>query len=247
MERGIDGRKCTLLAFGGAGPMHAVELARAFSIDTVIVPAHSSVFSALGCVSARMSYAQQRTLRMAMDDWDAQRLLRVRRELRSRLAAPLAAAGCDEADVEVEEVAAIRYRGQSYAIEIADAPLDDRERLNLEFLKRHRALYGFATEEPWELTSIRVRVSAPRFDGAERSAPPSSTGGSQPDRVLACTFNVGGPVATPRYPRAAVSAGRTLAGPAIVEDAWSTVVVPPGATLRADEAGHLHIATGLSR
>ena len=247
VERGIDGRKCTLLAFGGAGPMHAVELARAFSIDTVIVPAHSSVFSALGCVSARMSYAQQRTLRMAMDGWDAQQLLRVRRELRSRLAAPLAAAGCDEADVEVEEVAAIRYRGQSYAIEIADAPLDDRGRLNLEFLKRHRALYGFATEEPWELTSIRVRVSAPRFDGADRSAPPSSAGGSQPDRVLACTFNSEGPVATPRYSRAAVSAGRTLAGPAIVEDAWSTVVVPPGATLRADEAGHLHIATGLSR
>ena len=71
VERGIDGRHCALLAFGGAGPMHAVELARAFSIATVIVPTHSSVFSALGCVSAEMSYAQQRTLRMAMDDWNA--------------------------------------------------------------------------------------------------------------------------------------------------------------------------------
>ena len=247
VERGIDGRKCTLLAFGGAGPMHAVELARAFSIETVIVPAHSSVFSALGCVSAEMSYAQQRTLRMTMDDWDAQRLLRVRRDLRSRLVAPLAAAGYDDADVTVEEVAAIRYRGQSYAIEISDAPLDDLGRLNLRFLERHRALYGFATEEPWELVSIRIRVSVPRSDGAERSAPPCSTTVAQPDRVLACTFDAGGPVATPRYPRAAVSAGRTLAGPVIVEDAWSTVVVPPGATLRADEDGHLHIATGVLR
>ena len=227
--------------------MHAVELARAFSIETVIVPAHSSVFSALGCVSAELSYAQQRTLRMAMDDWDAPRLLQVRRGLRSRLVAPLAAAGYDEADVVVEEVAAIRYRGQSYAIEIADAPLDDRDRLNLEFLERHRALYGFATEEPWELVSIRTRVSVPRADGADRSAPPCPSGEAVPDRTLNCTFGTGGPVATPRYSRAAVSAGRTLAGPVIVEDAWSTVVVPPGATLRADEAGHLHIATGVSR
>ena len=91
VERGVDGRQCTLLAFGGAGPMHAVELARAFSIAKVVVPAHSSVFSALGCVSARMSYAQQRTLRMAVDEWDAQRLERAREDLRSRLAAPLAA------------------------------------------------------------------------------------------------------------------------------------------------------------
>ena len=245
VERGIDGRRCTLLAFGGAGPMHAAELARAFSIDTVIVPAHSSVFSALGCVGAKMSYAQQRTLRMAMDDWDARRLLRVRRDLRSRLVAPLTAAGYDEA--EVEEVAAIRYRGQSYAIEIPDAPLDDPARLNLRFLERHRALYGFATEEPWELTSIRIRVAAPRTDGAGWGAPPRPSGEPRPDGTSACTFGVGDRIATPRYPRAAVSVGRTLAGPVIVEDAWSTVVVPPGATLRADEAGHLHIATGVSR
>ena len=68
-----------------------------------------------------------------------------------------------------------------------------------------------------------------------------------PDRTVTCTFGVGGPVATPRYARASVTAGQSLEGPVIVEDAWSTVVVPPGATLRADEAGHLHIATGVFR
>ena len=246
VERGIDGRRCTLLAFGGAGPMHAVELARAFSIDTVIVPAHSSVFSALGCVSAGMSYAQQRTLRMAMDDWDCERLSRVRRELKSRLAAPLVAAGYGEGEVEVEEAAAIRYRGQSYAIEIADAPLDDRTRLNREFVDRHRALYGFATEEPWELQSIRVRVSVPRTNGEHRPVPPRATGAPVPNAALPCTFDRRGPTATPRYARAGLTAGRPLAGPVVVEDAWSTVVVPPGAILAADEAGHLHIATGAS-
>ena len=246
VERGIDGRRCTLLAFGGAGPMHAVDLARAFSIDTVIVPAHSSVFSALGCVGAEMSYAQQRTLRMAMDDWDAQRLRRARSDLRSRLVAPLTAARYGEGEVRVEEVASIRYRGQSYAIEIAGAPLDDRARLTLEFLDRHRALYGFATEEPWELVSIRMRASAPRSNGADRSAAPCPTAEPAPIRTLDCTFGSEGPIATPRYARADVNAGHTLAGPVVVEDAWSTVVVPPGAALTADGAGHLHIATGVS-
>jgi len=246
VERGIDGRQCTLLAFGGAGPMHAVELARAFSIESVIVPAHSSVFSALGCVSAAMSYAQQRTLRMGMDEWDAQRLDRARHDLRSRLAAPLIAAGCAEPDVKVEEVAAIRYRGQSYAIEIADAPLDDVACLNREFLNRHRMLYGFATDEPWELVSIRIRVSAPRTNGERRQATPGAVVETVPGRTLPCTFGAGGPTPTPRYSRAGLAAGRPLAGPAVVEDAWSTVVVPPGAVLTADEVGHLHIATGIS-
>ena len=245
VERGIDGRRCALLAFGGAGPMHAVELARAFSIATVIVPAHSSVFSALGCAGAGMSYSQQRTLRMAVDEWDAPRVDRARRELKSRLAAPLVAAGYDEGEVEVEEVAAIRYRGQSYAIEIAGAPFDDPQRLTRRFLDRHRALYGFATEEPWELVSIRLRVSAPRTDRAGLPATPASSGEALAGRTLPCTFDAGGPVPTPRHARAGLVAGRALAGPAVVEDAWSTVVVPPGATLVADEAGHLHIATGV--
>ena len=245
VERGIDGRQCALLAFGGAGPMHAVELARAFSIATVIVPAHSSVFSALGCAGAEMSYAQQRTLRMGMDGWDPERLDRARQELKSRLAAPLAAAGHDHGDMQVEEVAAIRYRGQSYAIEIPDAAFDDITRLNRDFLEHHRVLYGFATEEPWELVSIRLRVSVPGPGRAPRSAAPPSTGNSVPARVLPCTFDGSGPCATPRYDRTHLIAGRPLAGPVVVEDAWSTVVVPPGAILTAGEAGHLHIATGI--
>ena len=243
VERGIDGRRCTLLAFGGAGPMHAVELARAFSIASVIVPAHSSVFSALGCASAEMSYAQQRTLRMAMDAWDEERLNGVRRDLESRLAAPLIAAGCGEDEIAVEEVAAIRYSGQSYAIEIADASLDDPTQLGRDFLDRHRTLYGFATEEPWELVSIRLRVSVPRGGSEGRSAPKTTVGEPIPARTLPCTFDADGPVATPRHDRAGLVAGRSLAGPVVVEDAWSTVVVPPGATLTADADCHLHIAT----
>ena len=243
VERGVDGRTCTLLAFGGAGPMHAVALARAFSIDKVVVPAHSSMFSALGCVGAEMSYAQQRTLRVAADAWDQARVDRARHELRTSLAAPLTAAGHGDAALAVEEVASVRYGGQSYAIEIAHAVFDDPAHLGQTFMEHHRALYGFATEEPWELVSIRMRVSAPR-NGAVRSPAAKANEPPSPTKTLPCTFESGAPVSTPRYDRAGMGPDFTLDGPVIVDDAWSTTVVPPGATLTADDAGHLHIATG---
>ena len=243
VERGVDGRTCTLLAFGGAGPMHAVALARAFSIDKVVVPAHSSMFSALGCVGAEMSYAQQRTLRVASDAWEQARVDGARRELRATLAAPLTAAGHETDTLVVEEVASIRYRGQSYAIEIANPAFDDPARLGRAFKNRHEVLYGFATEEPWELVSIRMRVSAPR-NGEAPSLAAKTNEAPSPTQTLPCTFETSEAVMTPRYNRASLGADWPLEGPAIVDDAWSTVVVPPGATLSADDAGHLHIATG---
>ena len=243
VERGVDGRNCTLLAFGGAGPMHAVALARAFSIENVVVPAHSSMFSALGCVGAEMSYAQQRTLRVAAGAWDQERVDCARRELRATLAAPLAAAGHEDDGLAVEEVASVRYSGQSYAIEIADAALDDPAVLGRAFKERHGVLYGFATDEPWELVSIRMRVSAPRNGEAPSSAAKTNEAPS-PTRTLPATFDSGEAVPTPRYDRAGLGIGSALEGPVIVDDAWSTVVVPPGATLTADDGGHLHIATG---
>ena len=69
VERGIDARACTLIAFGGAGPMHAVALAREFGIAHVVVPKFSSVFSALGCLMAELSYAEQHAIQMPSTAW----------------------------------------------------------------------------------------------------------------------------------------------------------------------------------
>jgi N-methylhydantoinase A len=242
VERGIDGRQCTLIAFGGAGPMHAVEVARAFGIAKVLVPASSSMFSALGCVSAEMSYSQQRTLRMAVGDWDAPRLEEARVALRARLAAPLVAAGHGEDEMRMEEVASVRYSGQSYAIEIPDPAYDDPMRLGEEFLKRHEQLYGFATDEPWELVAIRQRLSIPRATAEGRAT--QAAGAAAPTKTATCCFDGGEAVPTPRYDRTGLVPGKAISGPAIIEDDWSTVVLPPGAVLTPDAAGHLHIDTG---
>ena len=238
VERGIDGRQCVLLAFGGAGPMHAVELARSFGIRKVVVPHFSSVFSALGCVTAEMSYTQQQTVRMASTAWDRARLDGIRESLRARLMAPIEAAGNGSASVS--EVAAVRYSGQSYAVEIHDPALDDSERLGAQFLARHEALYGFATAESWELASLRTTVALPgrnRLDGGTAMA----AGAAEAARAPACWFEAAGPVPTPRYDRERLGNGQRLAGPAIVEDDWSTVILPPDSTLEVDRLGHLHI------
>jgi N-methylhydantoinase A len=241
VERGIDGRQCSLLAFGGAGPMHAVELARSFGIGHVVVPHLSSVFSALGCVAAELRYTQQQTLRMASSAWDRDALDKVRSALAARLATPFEAAGREIP--AAAEVAAIRYSGQSYAVEVRDPALDDPARLGAQFQARHEALYGFATEEPWELVALRVSLSAPRasrpvWRAAERDEVPA------PARDAPCWFVAEDPVPTPRYTRETLGEGMRIAGPAIVEDAWSTVVLPPGAGLSVDGQGHLHIEAG---
>jgi N-methylhydantoinase A len=246
VEKGIDGRDCTLIAFGGAGPMHAVELARSFDIARVVVPRFSSAFSALGCVSAEMSYTQQRTVHMANSDWQQERLNAIRRELRDQLVSHFSDAQAD--DCAASEFAAIRYRGQSYAVEVTRPALDDAQALGEQFRLRHDALYGFASDEPWELVTLRLTLTAPRRARPElTSEQHRSNGNGNGEGAVGsawCWFDADGARQTPRYARDCLPSGTTVQGPAIIEDAWSTVVLPPGATLAVDASGHLHIDVG---
>ena len=242
VERGIDGRSCDLLAFGGAGPMHAVALARAFGIGRVIVPGASSVFSAVGCVTADMQYAQQQTLRMASAAWDPSRLTNLQDSLTARLTAPILDAGYAPTDIVTDFVASVRYSGQSYATEITQPRLDDPEALGQQFREIHQRLYGFATDEAWELFALRCTVSVPRHIA---TAPPAAAARSgAATSVAPCWFGGDAPIDTLRYDRAAVAPGQNIAGPAIIEDAWSTIVVPPGAVTTADAKGNLMIDVG---
>ena len=243
VERGVDGRTCDLLAFGGAGPMHAVELARAFGIKRVIVPASSSTFSAVGCAGAEMSYAQQQTLRMASSAWDRQRLSDIQASLVERLIAPLHAAGYREDAISIEYVASIQYRGQSYATEIPAPNLDDTEVLSRQFRETHRRLYGFATDEPWELYALRCTISAPR-DNLSVGNEIDAAAPSQPRKIMPCWFGGSDAVETPRYDRSKIASGQSIAGPTIIEDAWSTIVVPPGASATMDRSRHIQIDAG---
>jgi len=239
VERGVDGRQCTLLAFGGAGPMHAAQLAREFGISEIVVPRFSSAFSALGCIVADMSYTQQQAVRMLSTHWDAKRFAGLHDEMMETLIAPLQRQGHGIGDIAVERTALVRYVGQSYAVEVPFADPLDLAVLGRDFRKRHHEIYGYATEEHWEMQSLRMRALVPRR--TELGPLADGRAGVEPTSVGDCWFEPSAPHPTPRYDRDRLPAGTHLAGPAIVEDAWSTIVVPPGYEISTDAMGHLWI------
>ncbi|MFO1083723.1 MAG: hydantoinase/oxoprolinase family protein [Reyranellaceae bacterium] len=239
VERGIDGRHCTLLAFGGAGPMHAARLAREFGMTEIVVPRFSSGFSALGCIVADMSYTQQQAVRLLSTSWDAGRFATLHDGMLQALAAPLRRQGHNPDDITVERTALVRYVGQSYAVEVPFSHPLDLQALGRDFRARHHDIYGYATEEHWEMQSLRLsaRVArATRFDAlAQTSA------ALEPIKVEPCWFEPAAPHQTPRYDRDRLPSDLRVKGPAIVEDAWSTIIVPPGYGFHADKRGHLWI------
>ncbi|MBV8188304.1 MAG: hydantoinase/oxoprolinase family protein [Alphaproteobacteria bacterium] len=239
VERGVDGRQCTLLAFGGAGPMHAARMASEFGIAQVVVPRFSSGFSALGCVVADMSYTQQHSVRMLSTDWDAARFAALHDGMLLALQEPLRRQGHATTNIAVERTALVRYVGQSTPVEVPFAFPLDIANLGRDFRRRHDEIYGYATDEHWEMQSLRLRVAMPRRTSVGPVEP--ATGKPEPTSVGSCWFDPAAPMATPRFDRDLLPAGVAITGPAIVEDAWSTIVVPPGYTLHGDAMGHLWI------
>ncbi|WP_043358656.1 hydantoinase/oxoprolinase family protein [Belnapia sp. F-4-1] len=237
VERGVDGRGATLLAFGGMGPMHATGLAATYGITRVLVPHASSAFSALGCVAAEMSYTRQRTLRLPGEDFDAARLAAARAALMEELAAPLLAQGVSGEAIAAEETGLIRYRGQSYAVDVPLSGPADGPTLGAAFEARHRALFGFASGEAWEMLGLRLRLSAPRALDLAPPAPASAP--PEPFATGPCWFTPGAPLPTPRYERSGLAPPLRIAGPAIIEDDWSTILVPPGWSATAQPGGHI--------
>lgn len=242
VERGVDARRCTLLAFGGAGPMHAVALAREFGIRRVLVPCFSSTFSALGCLTAEPRYTEQRAVRMRSTDWNRDAIAEICDEIGRRLAAPLLADDASPDRVATRRVALAHYVGQSDTVEVPFTLPADVDRLGEDFRARHRELYGFATDELWELEALRVEVSGRSL---VRTATKAASSGAKRETVVShCWFDAGGPVPTPRHDRAALGVADGIVGPAIIEDDWSTIVLDPGSTARIDGAGHVHVEVG---
>ncbi len=244
VERGIDARTCSLVAFGGAGPMHAVALAREFGIAKVVVPKFSSVFSALGCLTAELSYAEQHTVRMPSTDWDGERLATLCRSMRDRLSGPILAAGRDAGAIDTRFIALIRYTGQSDTVEVPfDLPCDPAK-LGADFMAQHKILYGFATEEAWHFETLRLTVSAPSETDLVDLDEARGDISTSPISLDECWFDARGPVATRRFERSALPIDWRVQGPAVIEDDWSTIVLPPDAVAWMDTSGHLLIEPG---
>jgi N-methylhydantoinase A len=110
--------------------------------------------------------------------------------------------------------------------------------LACDFRAMHEQLYGFSTDEDWELEALRLSafVATPPI---EIATPRGAAGAAAPSSTMPCWFAPGAPIATPRYRRGEIASGTRIVGPAIVEDDWSTITVPPGVALAAAAGGHL--------
>jgi N-methylhydantoinase A len=241
VAHGVDARSCTLLAFGGAGPMHAVTLAREFGIQRVIVPRFSGAFSALGCLTAQMSYAEQRALHMLHSAWDREHLTEIVGAMQERLSKPLLKAGHTHDELDARTLGLLRYAGQSDTVGVPIAAPFDPTAIFEAFKEAHWRLYGFATDEPWQLDSLRVTVAAPPAQRLSELADIGDGAAPEPRRTATCRFEDCGAIEVPFFDRDLLPRDWRVQGPAIVEDPWSTIVIEPNSAGWADERGHLQI------
>jgi N-methylhydantoinase A len=239
VDKGVDTRECALIAFGGAAPMYAAELAREVGIRTVIVPHNSSVLSALGCLSTTPSYTHQRTVRLAGTNWDATAYRQCCADVAAQASDSLLRGRAESTQVDLEYVAFMRYFGQSYAITVPCTPRSTGGELRSAFWNRHEALYGYRTDEPYEIQSLRVtaRMQSEAIDFTPLQ--PSALAPAAIETVT-CIFE-NGTANIPFYQRADLGVGHTLQGPLIIADETSTTVIPPGCSVAAMTQGHLRI------
>jgi N-methylhydantoinase A len=236
VQRGHDLRAFTLVAYGGAGPLHAGALARLAGIRAVIVPVLSGAFSAVGCLISPLRYDAVLTHRVALDRWDEKPLGDRFADLEERCLAPLRDEGVSPGAVLVSRSMDVRYVGQNYELEV---PYDaDPARLRAAFERRHRQLYGYATGEGVEAVNLRVVATAA---GATVPVPAEAAGDGdvRPVGEQRAYWPATGALRLLRYDRQRLPPGHILAGPALVEDESSTVLVHPGQSCRADGLGNL--------
>jgi N-methylhydantoinase A len=237
VQRGRDLRDFTLVAYGGAGPLHAGRLAQELGMRRVVVPAHAGVFSALGCVVTEVAYDRVQTFRcdlaqLAAEDLDARFL-----PLVAGVSDPVVADGHRPDAIAITRSVDLRYVGQNYELEIPwGGSLDDLRR---DFEAQHRRLYAYATGEAMECVNLRVRASV---DVAEARFPEwTGSGDSRPYGEGPAYFAETGTIALPAYRRDDLAPSHPVKGPALVEDPWATTLVYPGQTASLDRFGNLVI------
>jgi N-methylhydantoinase A len=241
VQRGIDPRRLVLIAYGGAGPMHAGRLAQISGMPRIVIPPLSSAFSAYGSLVAEMRYDAVRTIRLSITGGDPGAWEGHFREMEEDLTARTRDEGIPAGRAVLQRSMDLRYTGQNYEIEVPVEPGHSAAEIRQRFSEYHARYYDYATDEPVEVVNLRVAAIVP--SEASGVAMPVGDDARETSGERRAFFYGSGWITVPVHPRSAVSAGREISGPANVEDRWSTLIVYPGQVLRCDHAGLLWIET----
>ena len=237
VERGYDSRDFALLPFGGAGGLHAVELARALRIPQVIVPTSAGALSAIGVLAADVVKDQSRTVMLELHEKIEPRLERAFREMEQTAARTLRVEGFPAARQHYERSLALRYKGQSFELEIPGTGGN----IATAFHRAHLKRYGYAQESSIiEVVSARVRSSGLVEKSPQKRATKLEKRFAKPTRFVEAHL-AGKRMRAAVYEREHLSAGEQLRTPCIVTEYSATTLVPAVSTVVVDRYGNLII------
>jgi len=251
LERGLDPRDFTLVAYGGGGPLHSASVAKELSISKIIIPNAPGHFSALGMLMADLRRDYVQTLFERMDDLEMSELEEQFKKLESEGRQALEESGIPTDRIVFERAADMRYVGQEHAVAVRMPANVGSEEARAEVKRRfddaHDLRYSHsAPEESADIVSLRVsaigRLNKPEFPQIPRGELTPSESARRGERSV--NFDGAGALAATVYDRAQLLQGNVIHGPAIIEEVASTTVVEPGDTVTVNEFGHLIMQLG---
>lgn len=247
VERGLDVRQYTMVATGGAGPVHACGVARRLGIETVVVPPAAGVGSAFGLLLAPISFDFARSYIARLTELDPDHLNHLFDTMEAGGRDIVAAAGVPLDQIHVTRTAEMRYTGQGHQIRVP-VPVGPFEAnagplLEAAFEAEYQRLYGrLCVGVPVEAVHWRVVVAGPKptFDPVHVARSETVETDAVHIETRPALFDpAAGPLEVPVYQRHALANGFTAAGPAIIEETESTTVVPPNWSVRVDASENL--------
>lgn len=243
VEKGYDPREFTLIAFGGAGPMHACELAEELGVTKVVIPQAPGVFSALGLLLADYRHEFKASVLRSATELSDGELEEIYASLEAKALETLSREGVSKDDVVMVRYADLRYVKQSYELSVEaprPIPKGGVAKLREAFDRRHEEIYGYSMSD--EVMVVKVRVTAVgkvRKPSLRVVKEAMGDGGNALVGTREAFFGRTGWVEAKVFRRAALPPGSVIAGPAMIEEYDSVTVVPPGWACRVDGLGNL--------
>jgi N-methylhydantoinase A len=249
LQRGHDPREFVLISYGGAGPVHAAELARELAIPTVVVPLRPGIISALGCVVANVRHDYTQTVNRNLAELEPATVRTILEEQAARGREELDEAYDEYASVEIRFEADLQYAGQTHVVSVALSDVDiNPTELRTSFEAAYAERFGLTNPElAAVLTNLRTTAVGTRELGSLSESllsPAPADSAPEPARRRRVRFPAGWAEDCPIYDRDALSPGHSFSGPAIVEQSDTTTVVPPDTRVDVDRHGNLLITIG---
>jgi N-methylhydantoinase A len=239
IERGYDPRDFSLVAMGGAGPMHAAFVAEELGIPSVLVPQWPGNISALGLLAADLRHDYVRTFLARIDEVDQSELMKMLHEMAGQGRKALAEEGIAASQIAIGHYADLRFVGQAYELTVALPEPFDLDALVTAFHEAYKRRYGHDHEEAIEIVNLRViaigRTARPSLSNLEDGNPGTEAA------VARDVFFRGQWHSAPVWRRESLAAGDVVAGPAIIEEFGTTTVVPPSWSAHVQPIGAIEI------